>query len=93
MPEVLLYEDMPQVLVKKHVEPFREGYIPGSTLLAREWSSNGYDVFFHIPTSIARIMDDHELERLKAQLRGWWRDKTNQLILSGNVAGVQSRSV
>ncbi len=86
MPEILKFEDMPKALVEKHVEPFREGYIPGSKLLSREWSSSGYDVFFHIPTPVARIMDDHELEGLKAQLRGWWRDKSNQSILSRNAA-------
>ena len=82
MPESLKFEDMPEALVEKHVEPFREGYIPGSRLLSREWSPNGYDIFFQIPTSIARIMDEHELEGLKGQLRGWWRDKTNQMVLS-----------
>jgi hypothetical protein len=82
MPESLQFEDMPRALVEKQIEPFREGYIRGSKLLSREWSPNGYDVFFQIPTPIARIMDDHELQGLKAQLRGWWRDRTNQSNLS-----------
>lgn len=74
MPEILIFEDMPRALIENHVEPFREEYIPGSKVVGREWSSSGYDVFFHIPTPLAQKMDEHELKRLKGQVRGWWRD-------------------
>jgi hypothetical protein len=86
MPEMLTFEDMPRALVEYHVEPFREEYIPGSRLLGREWSSGGYDVFFHIPTLVAQKMDPHELEGLKDQVRGWWRDMTNKLDISRSAA-------
>jgi hypothetical protein len=78
MDEILKYEDMPGYLVEKQIEPFRTGYIQGSKLLAREWSSDGYEVYFHIPMIVAQKMDEHELELLKKQIRGWWRTKTNK---------------
>lgn len=84
MPEMLKLEDMPSVLVEYHVEPFREGYVPGSKLLAREWSSDGYDIFFHIPTPVARNMDQHEIDELKGRVRGWWRGRTNEARVTGN---------
>lgn len=86
MPEILKFDDMPSTLVEHHVEPFREGYIPGSKLLGREWSPSGYDVFFHIPTPVAIKMDEHELEGLRDQVRGWWQDMTNKLDVSKNGA-------
>jgi hypothetical protein len=84
MPEALKFVDVPVVLVENHVELYREGYIPGSKILSREWSSDGYDVFFQIPTSIAHLMDEHELQGLKGQARGWWRDRAKKLEPTNN---------
>jgi hypothetical protein len=88
MPEMLKFDDIPRILVENQVEPFREEYIPGSRLLCREWSSSGYDVFFHIRTPVAKNLDAHELDGLARQVRGWWRSKTNKV--ADNVPKIMS---
>jgi hypothetical protein len=77
MPEVLKFEDLPNVLVKFHIEPFREEYIPGAKVLCREVSSNGQAVFFQIPSPIARQLENDELEGIKRQIHAWWLAKSS----------------
>jgi hypothetical protein len=76
MAESIKFDDLPRELVKNQVQAYREGFIPGSKLIIREWSSDGQAVFFHMPMSISRRLDRDEIEELKDQVRGWWESKT-----------------
>lgn len=77
MPEVLKFEDLPNVLVKFHIEPFREEYIPGAKVLCREVSSGGQVVYFQIPSPVADQLGNDELEEFKRQIHAWWLAKSN----------------
>jgi len=76
MPETLKFENFPEVLLEYHIEPFREEYIPGSSVLCHEGTKSD-EVFFHIPKPIALINSESKLEELKQQIHSWWQNTEN----------------
>jgi len=74
MPEILEFEDYPEGLFEYHIEPFRQEYIPGSSVLCHE-GSKGDEVFFQIPKPIALKTSENELEGLKKQIHTWWQKR------------------
>ncbi len=74
MPEIIEFEDYPKAFINKHIEPFRQEYIPGSRVLCHE-GSKGNEVFFQIPKPIAMKTTESELEGLKKQIHTWWQNK------------------
>jgi len=74
MPESLKYEDFPEVLLDYHIEAFRQEYIPGSRVLARE-GGKGDEVFFQIAKPVALKLSESNLDSLKKQIHAWWQNK------------------
>jgi hypothetical protein len=77
MPEVLKYENEPAILSEFNIEPFRQEYIPGSRVLCHE-ASDGYDVYFQIPSPIFYKSSKDELNNIKKQIHSWWLEKAKK---------------
>ena len=76
MPEALIFENPPGILLQYQIEPFRDEYIPGSIVLCRE-RCNEYEVFFQIPRPVAQKMNSVELDILNREVHIWWQAKVS----------------
>lgn len=74
MPEILKYSNFPKIMSENHIEPFREEYIPGSSVLCHE-GVKGDEVFFQIPKPVVLKLSKSDLEGLIKQVHTWWQIK------------------